>query len=348
LLLYSLEKVEGFVRSSEARTLLQRPIRSKTIGSQRGNNPRYFISPSLRACSPHRNKFRYGLRREFQSLHRLSQSARRKSHRQSLITLMGRVLFARVRTSKMNSARQLCSTSSVTSVLVVRDRSSFFIVCTGKCRKDRSQGTLRHHPKRLHRTVGKRISPQMATGEALVFPTACAHQSFATSPRRDQRRARRGHVCPFCRWRVQRNSAHIYGPPPRHGMSPRSRFIRTSHGTPAKTSRFHPHCARTEHEKEDFRATILIRTLPPLFESFFHERALRSYQRRRFPFPPRALLHCKSARFRLSVLFAEFDSFVQFGGFVPPSLWEKTSPLTIRTGPARHAFYPRFQLPCDP
>lgn len=315
---------------------------------QRGNNPRYFISPSLRACSPHRNKFRYGLRREFQSLHRLSQSARRKSHRQSLITLMGRVLFARVRTSKMNSARQLCSTSSVTSVLIVRDRSSFFIVCTKEVRKGSKPGYVAPSPQTTSwHSRKERISPEIGAGEPLLFPTACAHQSFATSPRRDQRRARRGHVRPFCR-RVQRNSAHSYGPPPRHVMSPRSRFIRTSHGTPAKTSRFHLHCARTEHEKEDFRATTLIWTLPPLFESFFHERALRSYQRRRFPFPPRALLHCKSARFRLSVLFAEFDSFVQFGDFNPPSLCEKTLPLTIRTGTARHAFYPRFESPCDP
>jgi hypothetical protein len=113
-----------------------------------GSSIFYFNSPSLRACSAHKNRFRYGSRRELQSPQRLSQSGRRKSHKQSLITLMGRVLLALDRTSKMNSARQLCSASSVSSVLIMRARCSFFIACAGRMR-------------RASKTTNKAPSPQM-------------------------------------------------------------------------------------------------------------------------------------------------------------------------------------------
>ncbi len=68
---------------------------------------RYRRSPRLLACSSHRNRFRYGLHPELQSLHRLSQSGRLKSHMHSLSTLIGRELFSLDRASKMKSARQL-------------------------------------------------------------------------------------------------------------------------------------------------------------------------------------------------------------------------------------------------
>jgi hypothetical protein len=73
--------------------------------------PRRYINPSDRACSSHKNRFKYGFRPDCQSVHRLSQSGRRKSHTHSLNTLIGRVALSRERASKIKSARQVRCTA---------------------------------------------------------------------------------------------------------------------------------------------------------------------------------------------------------------------------------------------
>jgi hypothetical protein len=97
-----------------------------------GKHP-YFIKPSFRACSAQRNKFRYGLFRELQSLQRLLQSGRRQSHTHSLRTRMGRDPFDRDRESKMNSARQLSRAASVSLALIIgQARGTSLHVCRVK------------------------------------------------------------------------------------------------------------------------------------------------------------------------------------------------------------------------
>jgi hypothetical protein len=93
----------------------------RSTRAQRWMGCGYFISPSFRACSAQRNRFKYGLFREFQSFHRLAQSGRRKSHMHSLSTRIGRELLPRVRASKINAARQLRGTASVSLVLIISE-----------------------------------------------------------------------------------------------------------------------------------------------------------------------------------------------------------------------------------